>query len=137
MANRRFNQFVSSLEHKLVCLDGYVQLAADGTVVSDNIEGAVVTRTGVGQFKVSFDAERGTGKASVYNFLSANFAVWNAGPARAWFVQGVQASNAAGVHSLSQCASVSFQLVNASGVAVDADQVCGISVSLFLSNSSV
>ena len=137
MANRRFNQFVSSLEHKLVCLDGYVQLAADGTVVSDNIEGATVTRTGVGAFKIAFDVEGRSGKASVYNFLSADFTVWNAGPARAWFVQGVQASDAAGVHALSQVASISFKLCNASGVAVDADQVAGISVSIFLSNSSV
>ena len=54
MANRWFNQFKGSLEPGLVTLPGYLSLSAAGAVLNSTtaIQGAVITKTGTGQYTI-------------------------------------------------------------------------------------
>lgn len=50
MANRRFSQFFYSLLHKPVSIVGVASLSAAGAVLSQDIPGGTLTKTGVGAY---------------------------------------------------------------------------------------
>ncbi len=50
MANRRFEQFCYSLIKKKTEIEGIVSLSAAGAVVSQDIPGATLTKTGTGAY---------------------------------------------------------------------------------------
>ncbi len=53
MANRFMQQFYYSFVHKLTGIKGYVDIAADASVSASSIQGAVVTKTGTGQYTIT------------------------------------------------------------------------------------
>lgn len=129
MANRRFNQFPLTLEHKVVMLDGYVDLNQSGAVINDRLLGASTERTGTGLYTTTFDDR-------YVELLSVSFSVisqTNAGLQ----AQVVRFKDSDGSESLAPVSVMNWKLVNKDGTPTDVTSGSAITISLRLKNSSV
>jgi hypothetical protein len=71
MANRRFEQFCYSLIKKKTELDGVISLSAVGAIVSADMPGATLTKTGVGAYLLTLQ-DKYNSCLGVYAVLGEN-----------------------------------------------------------------
>ena len=133
MANRWFNQFKGSLERGVVSLDGYINLADDASVTSENILGASVAKATTGIYTITLED-------SYPKLLSCSVTLWSLGTA-AIAVKVLDAFDAAGTtvgSGMANVKSIKIATVTpATGAAVDTTVDVGISVHMVFKNSTV
>lgn len=120
MANRRFEQFNYSLVKKLTHIVGNAQLDDDGTILSQDIPGATLTKTGAGAYLLTL-ADKYSACMSVMAQLGDTTEDLQAVP---------------GAVDVSSAKTIVIRTATA-GASADATATASLYVSVFLRNSSI
>lgn len=121
MANRRFEQFCYSLIKKKTEIEGIASLSAAGAILSQDIPGATLTKTGVGAYLLTLQDKYNTCLGVYCSVGENNEAIW-AKP---------------GATDVSSAKTVVVKLKNATGVDTDVTATAKLYVKVVLRNSSV
>jgi len=121
MASRRFEQFSYSLIKKKTEIEGVVTLSALGAVVTQDIPGASIAKTGVGEYTVTLE-DKYSACLGVYAQLAETAEDLQAVP---------------GAVDVVSAKTMEILTVDATGAAADVTATATLYITLVLSNSSV
>lgn len=121
MANRRFEQFCYSLIKKKTEIEGVASLSAAGAVLSSDIPGASIAKSGVGAYTITLD-DKYNSCLGIHCSIGENAEALVAKP---------------GAADVDSAKTVVIKLKNATGVDADVTATAKLYVKVVLRNSSV